>query len=184
MAYPNYSYPGYQPGYYSQPVPDQLAQLRQGQWPLQNLQQPPAPMQQPPAQPAPMQSTGQGGGILWVRGKEEADSFLVAAGSAVALWDMNEPVIYLRQADTTGKPTTTVYDLVERTGSQTAPQPAATSAPAPSAPQVDLSQYIKRDELEGFREELEHLWDKLEAVQDRIKRPAKAAKPKEDDDNA
>lgn len=76
MAYPTYSYPGYQP-YYPQAVPDQLAQLRQNQ--------------QIPAQPqmmtvqtnmGPISSNApQNNGIICTNGKTEADGYLVAPHS-------------------------------------------------------------------------------------------------------
>ena len=132
MAYPNYPYPGYQPvpNYYPGPVPDQLAQLRQSQ------QMQPQVMQPPPMQSniGPITPSGapQNSGIIWV--------------------NSNNPVIYLRQADSTGKPSTKVYDLVERTDAPPPPQ---------SAPQVDLSRYVTIDQLEDI-------------LAERLKRPAKA----------
>ena len=144
MAYQPY-YSGYQPNpYYPGPVPDQLAQLRQQQ--MQQIQ--PQMMQQP---------VPQNGGINWVGSKIEADNWPIAPGCAVALWDSNNPVIYLRQADSTGKPSTKVYDLVERTENPVPQQPA---------PKVDLSNYITRDQLE-------------EILAERLKRPSKAAQKKE-----
>lgn len=89
------AYPYYQPyPYYPQPVPDQLAQLRQNQF-------------QQPRQEAPS--------IVWVQSEQEALNYLVAPNSAVTLWDSNSPVVYLKQADASGKPSMKVYDLVERT---------------------------------------------------------------------
>ena len=162
MAYPTYPYGGYQPApYYPGPVPDQLAQLRQNQMQGQQL---------PPQMPQPMQTNmgpiapagaPQNSGIIWVSGKGEADGYLVAPNSAVALWDANNPVIYLRQADSTGKPSTKVYDLVERTDNP---------VPQQAAPQVDLSQFVTRDQLEDI-------------LAERLKRPVKATKTKEDTDN-
>ena len=95
MAYQPYPYGGYQPApsYYPSPVPDQLAQLRQQQMQQSMMQQPVQPMQANPIQqPAP-----QSGGINWVGSKMEADNWPIAPGCAVALWDSNNPVIYLRQ---------------------------------------------------------------------------------------
>ena len=157
MAYQPY-YPGYQPApnYYPGPVPDQLAQLRKNQLP-------PA-MTQPPTQPMPANigpaGGPQNGGIIWVGGKAEADGYLVAPNSAVALWDANNPVIYLRKADSTGKPSTVVYDLVERSD----------NPPVQPAPQVDLSRYVTIDQLE-------------EILAERFKKPARATTKKEDADN-
>ena len=157
MAYQPYPYGGYQPApYYPGPVPDQLSQLRQNQqMQPQTMQGPQQPQQLPPNIGA-MPPTGgpQNSGIIWVSGKGEADGYLVAPNSAVALWDANNPVIYLRQADSTGKPSTKVYDLVERTD-------------ASPTPQVDLSRYVTIDQLEDI-------------LAERFKRPAKTAKVKED----
>lgn len=165
MAYQPYPYGGYPPApnYYPGPVPDQLAQLRQNQ--MQQIpQSQPQMMQAQPMQTnaGPIAPPGgqQNGGIIWVSGKAEADGYLVAPNSAVALWDANNPVIYLRQADSTGKPSTKVYDLVERTNGQTAAQ----------TPQIDLSRYVTIDQLEDI-------------LAERLKRPAKAAKAKEDTEN-
>lgn len=160
MAYNPYPYGGYQPApnYYPGPVPDQLAQLRQNQMP--QAVTPPQPMQTNMGQVGPA-SGPQNGGIIWVNGKAEADSYLVAPNSAVPLWDANNPVIYLRKADSTGKPSTVVYDLVERTDA-----PASQQA----APQVDWSQFITRDQLEDI-------------LAERFKRPTKATKVKEDTEN-
>ena len=102
-GYPSYYNP-YQP--YQPPMPDQMAQLGVGQYqpqPLQNMQQP------------PQQNNTQ---IVWVPGGQAAFEYPVAPNSAVALWDSTAPVIYLKQADASGKPTTKIYDLVERIASQ------------------------------------------------------------------
>lgn len=165
MAYPTYQYPGYQPApYYPQPVPDQLAQLRQNQMQQPMMQGPQMGQQGQPMQPQSMPANPMAGsaqnGMIWVSGRQEADGYLIAPNSAVALWDANNPVVYLRKADSTGKPSTVVYDLVERTD----------NPPTQAAPQVDLSQYITRDELENI-------------LAERLKRPSKPVKPKEDTDN-
>ncbi len=156
MAYPSYPYQGYQTApYYPGPVPDQLAQLRQNQ--MQQIQ--PQMMQQP-IQQSVQQPVQQNGGINWVGSKLDADNWPIAPGCAVALWDSNNPVIYLRQADSTGKPSTKVYDLVERTDN---PSQQAAS-------QIDLSRYVTIDQLE-------------EILSERLKKPVRQTKPKEDTEN-
>lgn len=97
MAYPYY--PTYQPTYYQPPMADQLTQLRQQPFQAMNQQQ--APQQSP--------------SIVWVQNEMEAANYLVAPNSAVTLWDSNAPVVYLKQADASGKPSMKTYDLVERT---------------------------------------------------------------------
>lgn len=66
-------------------------------------------------QPQQTQQQQQTSGILWVSGMQEASMYPVAPNNAVALWEQSGKVIYLKQADATGKPTIKVYDLVERT---------------------------------------------------------------------
>lgn len=146
--------PGEQIGNYTPPVMDRLAQLRKNQQVNGQTVQTSTSAAAPPTPP-------QNSGVIWVSGKEEADKWPIAFGCAVALWDANNPVIYLRKADSTGKPATVVYDLVERTDNP---------APRQAAPQVDLSQFITRDQLEDI-------------LSERLKRPVKAAKTKEDTDN-
>lgn len=165
MAYQPYPYSGYQPApYYPQPVPDQLAQLRQNQMQQPIMQGPQIGQQGQPMQPQqlpanPMAGSAQNG-MIWVSGRQEADGYLIAPNSAVALWDANNPVVYLRKADSTGKPSTVVYDLVERTD----------NPPAQPAPQIDLSRYVTIDQLEDI-------------LAERLKRPSKPVKTKEDTDN-
>ena len=114
---------GYQNPYYPQPMPDNLAQLRQAQMPPPMMQQP-----MPQSQPT--------GGVQWVSGEQEARGYLIAPNSAVALWDSSAPVVYLKQADASGKPTLKAYDLVERT--------ETTSA----APQKKGVEFVTREEFE------------------------------------
>ena len=132
MPYPYY--PQYQPGYYPAPVPDQLAQLRQNQF--QPMQQPQQfqPQQNPPAP-----------SIVWVQSEQEALNFLVAPNSAVTLWDSNFPVVYLKQADASGKPSMKIYDLVERN---------SRPAHAPVTPPVE---YATKDELAALAARLDAL---------------------------
>ena len=82
--------------------------------------------------------------MIWVNGEQEAMSYLVAPNSAVALWDSTAPVIYLKQADASGKPSIKIYDLVERTASRT---PVA-------APQVE---YATQEQLNRLVARLEAL---------------------------
>ena len=111
--YPYYYQP-YQP--YQPPMADQLMQLRQNQY-------------QPNMQQVPQQQAAPS--IVWVQNEMEAANYLVAPNSAVTLWDSNSPVVYLKQADASGKPSMKIYDLVERTQRpvQAAQAPAVEYAP-------------------------------------------------------
>ena len=100
---PAYTYYGYQPyQMYQPPMADQLTQLRQQQYQPMQQMAPSAPQQSAPS-------------IVWVQNEMEAANYLVAPNSAVTLWDSNSPVVYLKQADASGKPSMKIYDLVERT---------------------------------------------------------------------
>lgn len=173
MAYPTYSYPGYQP-YYSQPMPDQLSQLRQNSLPQpQMIQQPQImqPMAQAP-QNNPIPMGNQGNGIIWVPNYAAANDYLVAANNAVALWDSSAPYVYLKQADSTGKPTIKAYELVEK-------DPNQQSAPQQQTQFPDFNQFVKRDDLRGLvtRDELEDI------IAERIKKTSKTSAKKEEVDN-
>lgn len=110
---PNYPYYGYQPYQpYQPPMADQLMQLRQNQY-QPNMQQ--VPQQQAPS-------------IVWVQSEAEAMTYPIAPNNAVTLWDSNAPVIYLKQADASGKPSMKIYDLVER-NSRPVQAPAVEYAP-------------------------------------------------------
>ena len=84
------------------------------------------PMQIPQQQMQPQQTVNQPAnpvmnqnGIIWISGESEAAMYPIAPNNAVALWEKSGKTIYLKQADATGKPTMTVYDLVERETAET-----------------------------------------------------------------
>jgi len=90
------------------------------------MQQP----QQAPASPS----------IVWVQSEMEAANYLVAPNSAVTLWDSNSPVVYLKQADASGKPSMKIYDLVERN---------QRPVQAPQAPTVEYAPLSRLEALEA-----------------------------------
>lgn len=96
-------------------------------YPYQQIPQYPIPQQpQQPMQPQAQQPQQNNGGIIWVPSEQDAANYLVMPNTAVALWNANAPVVYLKQADASGKPSMRVYDLVERT--QNAPAQSTTQA--------------------------------------------------------
>lgn len=122
MAYTPY---GWQNPYYAPPMPDNLAQLRQQQMPPMMAPQPP---QNPMAQ----------SGVQWVSGEQEARNWMIAPNAAVALWDSSAPTVYLKKADASGKPSLTIYDLVER-------------AETPrTAPTEDPVKFVTREEFDAL----------------------------------
>ena len=113
MPYNPYAYQ--MPTYYGQPMPDNLAQLRQGvgyQSPM---------MQQPTAQTA--QATPS---IIWVQGEEGAKAYMVAAGNSVLLMDSENSTFYIKATDSSGMPQLLrIFDYTERTAAQKQPTQAA-----------------------------------------------------------
>lgn len=122
MAYTPY---GWQNPYYAQPMPDNLAQLRQQQMPPMMAPQPP---QNPVAQ----------SGVQWVSSEQEARNWMIAPNAAVALWDSSAPTVYLKKADASGKPSLTIYDLVERAET---PRTASTADPV---------KFVTREEFDAL----------------------------------
>lgn len=131
----NYSYNPYVNPYAS-PYNAPQAQFNQ---PMQFNAQP----QQPPQNAT--QSVGSG--FMWVNNIDEAQAYMVAPNSAVQLWDKNSPCVYLKSADSTGKPTMQIFDLVERK-------------------QEDIN-FVKadgNDVIEQMRDDIETLKSKVDAL--------------------
>lgn len=84
--------------------------------------------QYPTPQPQPQQPSGDSLSSGF-RTKRRQTNLLSQPNNAVTLWDMNAPVVYVKKADASGKPSMTTYDLVERSTapvSHTAPQTVPT----------------------------------------------------------
>lgn len=107
---------GYQPGYYGQAMPDQLAQLRQNAY-----QQPMMGQATQPTQGTPS--------IIWVQGEEGAKAYMVAAGNSVLLMDSENSAFYIKSTDASGMPLPLrVFDYKERTTAAKTPQQTAQQA--------------------------------------------------------
>lgn len=102
--------------------------------------------QQPTQMPTQMPAQ-QSNGFVWVDGIEEANNFYVAPNNAVQLWDKNSPCIYKKSADSTGKPSMQIFDLVERK-MQTQPK---------SDLNADFSDFVKRSEITQLEERVAKL---------------------------
>lgn len=190
MAFGNYAYNGYQSPYYSQPMPGQIGQIPQNQMQPQPMQMqggnPPTqnmPAVGNPAMPqTPQMSSNQFGmgmgmnsnGILWCRNREEALAWPVAPNNAVALWDMNAPFIYLKQADATGKPTITPYELVDRSQDANASQSYTQQSNGQMQMQEANSQtqqvaqtlpedYVTKEDIQAIQDRIDELEKQIQA---------------------
>lgn len=113
-------------------------------------------LQQQVVQPQPQVQQNTQPSINWVSGDREAAAYPVAPNNAVALWSQSEPVVYLKQADATGKPNMKIYDLVERKQSiQTA---------------GDDKLFATREELDRLKEEIGILKAELSKKKAPVKR--------------
>lgn len=160
---PGYNYfpVGYQP-YYQQPYQYQPQQI------------------QPQQQPATQSFTPAQTSMIWVSGEREAQMYPVAPNNAVTLWSQTEPVVYLKQADATGKPTLKVYDLVERT---------QTASAASSAPSDKLPDYATKDDLStvvgavrGLASDIEQIKSDMYGIAGKKKTVKKTVEVAEDDE--
>ena len=126
MAYNNNYFPtGYSPyqPYYAQPYQQMIQQ----------------PIMQPQQVVQPSQQVQTSNSIIWVSGEKEAAMYPIAPNNAVTLWSQSEPVVYLKQADASGKPTMKTFDLVERTESASAGQSSANVKSVEYATKEELS---------------------------------------------
>lgn len=89
-------------------------------------------------------------GLIWISSEQEAAMYPVAPNNAVTLWSQTEPVVYLKQADASGRPSIKVYDLTERV---TAPQNAREGSLPDYATKSDLT--ALNAALEAIRGEME-----------------------------
>ncbi len=115
MSYNPYQFQNPYQQMYGQPMPDQLQQYRQ-QYQQQSA-------------------------MVWVRNRMEADAYPVAPNTAIALWDMNAPVVYKKETDVSGRPIIKAYQLVEVTDT---PQQANFSG----------GDFVTRQEFQSFVDSL------------------------------
>lgn len=174
-----YGYGGYPAagGYYAPPVPDQLAQLRQGQFQQPIMNTPVMQNQQQPVMGQQFQpmNNANSSGILWVNSEREAVEYPVAPNSAVALWDANNPVVYLKKADASGKPDTEIYDLVKRNPVHAAQTPV-------QAAQTPVVEYVTRADFNALAARYDEIVAELDALKNKQCKCASAKKAKEADD--
>lgn len=166
------------PGYnyfnnpYQQYFPQNYQQNFQQQYPVQQTMMPsvtPSSYNIGPSQSS----------IIWVSGEREAQMYPVVPNNAVTLWSQAEPVVYLKQADATGKPTLKVYDLVERTESEST-QDSKSGHAVNYATKDDLSAVVgvvkNFDEmLSGLKTDVDNMKSDMYGIAGKKKAPVKKA---------
>jgi len=96
-------------------------------------------------------------GDIWVYSEEEVNRYPVAPNNAVRFWNANVPIVYLKQADASGKPTVKAYDLVERNTSNTSSE----------APQIKKD-YVTKEELNNVVQTMGSVTSVLESIRNDI----------------
>lgn len=143
----------------------------------QPIQQP--MQQQYQAQMPSVQPSIQQNGIIWVNSGIEAQAYPVAPNAAVTLWSTAEPVVYLKKADASGKPTLITYDLVER---KDAPVKQTDIKTETYATKEDLS--VVAGAVKGFDDIITGLKSDIDAMKsDMYGIAGKKKKVKEDSEN-
>lgn len=148
MAYntfPTYSnYPAYPTNSYQQ----QYSQAYQPQYSMPQSNASYAAQQQPV-------------GIVWVDGEVGAKAYQLPAGwpvnAPMPLWDTNDTIIYLKSTNQMGMPNPIQkvrYTMEEAPRMSPAMSSQAALPAGEVQPMPDMSEYVKKDDLERMKEEL------------------------------
>jgi len=90
-------------------------------------------------------SPQQNNSMIWVVGEGGADSYLVAPGQTVQLWDSTAPVFYLKSADSMGRPSKRIFDYTERNAIAQMPKSEA------------VSEYASKEDVDYLKGEIDSL---------------------------
>ena len=102
----------------------------------------------------PTQNTQQqNNGMTWVVGENGADSYLVAPGQTVQLWDSTAPVFYLKTADSMGRPSKRVFDYTER------------GAVVETKQNLPFADFASKDDVDYLKQEIEALRAKFDDME-------------------
>lgn len=84
--------------------------------------------------------------IIWVKGEQEANNYLIAPNSTVPLWDSDTETIYLKQSDAAGRVSMKIlkYTIEE-----------------PKTETNEHSNYVTKEDFESFADRLQKQLDKL-----------------------
>jgi len=81
-------------------------------------------------------------GLVWVQGENAAKAYPVAQNTSVLLMDSESSVFYIKSSDASGMPLPLrIFDYKERT--------QAIPKEEPAEPQIDMGNYITREEFES-----------------------------------
>ena len=133
---------------------------------------------------APLPSYSQSGpatNLIWIQGENAAKSWYVPNGGKMVFFDSEEPVIYIKSVDISGKPEITILDYTERSNEDRVAQ--APVVEYATKEQVDdlnsqlsllseklnsLSSYVSKDQFDLLSSHLSSLSGQVEDIENRI----------------
>ena len=115
-------------------------------------------------------------GIIWVQGEAGAKAFSnLRPDIPIALWDSEEPVIYIKSVDNTGKPSMTILDYTERNNN---------TPEQPKKPQIE---YVTKEQLDDLNNQYSSFSDQLKELDGHVKeienRITSFGKPQQNNNN-
>ena len=151
----------YQQGYQQQPMNYQGYQQQQPVFQQQMMQQPVYQNQQVQQQQNQQNTRPQNSPIIqWIKGGENAvNEYPMAPGTSMIFMDDNDnpPVMYIKTVDSLGRmQELEIYDCIRRQrGNASYAQAPQQQVQQPQQqqvqqPQIDLSQFVKKDDLESM----------------------------------
>lgn len=161
---PNYNnYPmGYQPqdfSYYQPTVTTTQPQYQyypkswQTQYQVGNVSQPP---------PAQQQNNN---AMVWVQGEAGAKAYVLPNGTTLPLWDSEAPVVYIKSVDSSGKPSMTILDYVDRN--------------APPEQELQDIQYVTLEQFNTLNDQVGSLSGLVSEIEKKMSERQKGQQPQQ-----
>lgn len=95
--------------------------------------------------------------MIWVLGKNEAESYPVAPNCQVVLWDKNAPTLYVKSMSANGVPNLRTLDFTER---------SETPLKSPTAPlSNESSNYATHEDITALNGKIEGLTARCETLE-------------------
>lgn len=108
--------------------------------------------------------------MIWVLGKNEAESYPVAPNCQVVLWDKNAPTLYVKSMSANGIPNMRILDFTERSE-------IAQNSPV-SGERSSNTKYVVIDDFNALRSEFEELRTKYKEFELRTEEKTKGGTKK------
>lgn len=179
-----YGYPSYQPNLTYSAMQTPLYQ--------RNWQQP----YQTTTLPSYQQNNAVNGAMIWIQGGEASAKAYQnpQPNIPIALWDSEDPVIYIKSIDQNGRPQITILDYKQRDNNQdnNQKQPTMEYATTEQIEELNkqfsmlnerlnsLNQYVTKDQLDGFNSHIDNLSEQIKDIENRI---ANFSKPQQSNTN-